>query len=96
MISGVWVAREQYRMTDSVSGKVKLVLVPGAGYNELVEQSELEEIVLECQERFEAEVRGAQVPKPMSRNTQHDLGKTLQEIGASKTHRKESLHSRYW
>ena len=96
MVTGFWVTREQFRMTDSVTGKVKMILVPGAGRSELVEKEELEDIILEYREKFEAEVKGGQPRRMMPRNDQHDLGKTLNEIDASKQHRREALHSRWW
>jgi hypothetical protein len=83
-------------MTDSVTGKVKMILVPGAGRSDLVEKEELEDIVLEYREKFEAEVKGGQARRLMPRNDQHDMGKTLNEIGASQQHRRESLHGRFW
>ena len=83
-------------MTDSVTGKVKLILVPGAGHSDLVEQEELEDIILEYREKFAAECRGAQARKLMPRNDQHDLGVVLKEIEASRQHRREALHNRWW
>ena len=83
-------------MTDSVTGQVKLILVPGAGYSDLVEQEELEDIVLEFQERFEAELKGVQPRKLMPRQDQHDLGKLLQDIRESHQRRRKVLHGRFW
>lgn len=83
-------------MQDSVTGRVKLTIVPGAGHSELVEQEELEDIILEYREKFEAECRGRQPRKLMPRSQQHDMGKTLKEIEQSRQHRKGSLHGRYW
>ncbi len=84
-------------MTDSRTGIIKMVSVIGAGYNDLVEEPELIDLVLDCQERFEASVkdRPTKLP-PMARNDQHDMGKTLKEIQATKAHTIDVGHGRYW
>ena len=99
MVTGFWVSSWQYRMSDARSGKVKVLMVPEAALQDpelRMEPEELEDITLEYRERFGAELRGAPAKKLMPRNTQHDMGRALNEIEASRQHRKESLHGRFW
>lgn len=95
-VQGFWRSRETYEMVDKVTGKIRLTQVIGAGYSDLVTKEELDDIILEYEEKFIEELRYAQPRKHFSKTEQHDLGKTANEIKDSQRHRKESLHGRYW
>lgn len=95
-INGFWKDDHTYEMVDRITGKTRLTMVPGAGYSDLVTKEELEDIILEYEEKFLEDLRYAQPRKHFTRNEQHDLGKVANEIKASQEHRKESLHGKWW
>ena len=98
-VNGFWASTTQYKMVDSITGTVCGCYVPELGLKdprERMEFPEAEDWILEMHEWFEKRLTEARPKVPLPKKDQHDLGKTLKEIKASKQRRLEVGHGRYW
>lgn len=96
-LMGLWKGRNTYLILDVSESPPREypIIIPGI---ELLDRNELEEILIWQRERTEKEIlkkRGNPRPK-LTETQQHELGKTLLEIRASKRFKKEAGHVRYW
>lgn len=92
----LWLSRNSLEFVDPLDGvKSRLVIIPGI---EIYEPAELEEILLwqESQEQKWMAEKRVNPKVPMSKQDQHDLGDLLSDIKASKKHRIETGHGRYF
>jgi len=91
-VQGLWVSPDVFRLTHRITGRSIELVIPDSKKEE---PKVLDELIQWQTEKSMAELR-AGLPPPLNRDQQHDLGATLMEIRASKRHRRESLHGRWW
>lgn len=96
-LMGLWRGRNTYLILDvsETPAREYPIIIPGI---ELLDASELEEILIWQRERTEKEIlakRAIRQPKP-NKQQQNELGRTLLEVRASKRFKRENNHERYW
>ena len=96
-LMGLWRGRNTYLILDVSESPPREypIIIPGI---ELLDASELEEILIWQRERTEKEIlakRANRRPK-LAKQQQNDLGRTLLEVRASKRFKRENNHTRYW
>ena len=93
----LWLTRSSLKFVASSGWQSRAVLIPGI---DLLEPSELEEILLWQEEQAVKEMRQATEPKPliseMPHAWQHQFGDHLAQIKASKERVALVGHGRYW
>lgn len=96
MVSGLWINETQYRVTDPKSGRSEVVTIPDEeSLRDNVYRQELEHKAREWVESDWKE-RDASPRRAYNAAEKKDLAGTLTQIRASRKHRRESLHGRWW
>tara|TARA_Y100000310_G_scaffold258860_1_gene267403 strand:- start:11193 stop:11489 length:297 start_codon:yes stop_codon:yes gene_type:complete len=94
VLTGLWVGKHEYQVTDTVSGKSDYRLIVGTN-DEMADPVYMAEMAHFAQESI---VRGWKKEKPVPHTPaqRKELGSILKEIGASRDYGRENNHPRYW
>ncbi|MAH49874.1 hypothetical protein CMI37_28905 [Candidatus Pacearchaeota archaeon] len=94
VLTGLWVSKYGYQVTDSDSGKSETAFIMGTD-DEMVDPVYIQELEHLARESV---VRGwkREKPVPHTPEQRRDLGGSLQDISSSLAYRKENNHARWW
>ena len=94
-LTGLWINSHNYKVTDSETGRSEVVII-GATREEIADPVNVLELEHMARESVQSGWTKEKPKQVMTKDQQHGLGETLNEITESKRNHRETGHSKYW